>query len=123
MEAPPTFGEIDQNSFRLDLDDLGGKIVVLDWERQTHQSSPVSWQNHHLEEQKLMNGRLSVILHQESKDTKMDPDLHHRMMQLSGNALVQPLQKISDDPVLADIQDIPRICSTIQDDWHSQELQ
>lgn len=113
--------EIDDWSYRLDLDDLGGEILLLDWGRQTYRTSPVSWPNHQLKENMLMYGRVSVILHQESKSTKSDPALFHRMTRLDRNPLVQPLKEISDDPILTDIQDIPFICKSIQDDWNSRQ--
>jgi ATP-dependent Clp protease ATP-binding subunit ClpA len=33
--------------------------------------------------------------------------------------LIKPLTAESADPILTYIQDIPRICRMIQDDWHS----
>jgi hypothetical protein len=113
--------EIDDSSYRLDLDDLGGEIVLLDWGRPSYRTSPVSWPNHQIRENMLMNGRVSVILYQESKVTRKDPTLFHRMTRLDGNPLIQPLKKTVDDPILQDIQDIPLICKSIQDDWNSQQ--
>mmetsp|Transcript_12587 Transcript_12587/g.29481 ORF Transcript_12587/g.29481 Transcript_12587/m.29481 type:complete len:1616 (+) Transcript_12587:106-4953(+) len=112
--------ELDNESTRLDLDDLGGEVIVLDWGCRKYRSSPVSLPNRHLEEYHLMNGKITAILHQESKSTKIDSELYHRMTKLSGNPLIQPLKSLTDDPVLADIQDIPRVCKRIQDDWHSR---
>eukprot|EP00536_Pseudo-nitzschia_multiseries_P000329 jgi/Psemu1/233447/estExt_Genewise1.C_40265 len=112
--------EFDNESTRLDLDDLGGEIIVLDWGHRKYLTSPVSLPNRHLKEYHLMNGKITVILHQESKSTKIDSELYHRMTKLSGNPLIQPLQPSTDDPVLTDIQDIPRVCKNIQDDWHSR---
>lgn len=110
--------EVDKESTRLDLDDLGGEIIVLDWGRDRYQTAPVSLPNQHLEEYQLMNGKITAVLYQESKSTKMD--LLNRMTRLSSNALIQPLPKSPEDPVLADIQDIPNACKNIQDDWHSR---
>jgi hypothetical protein len=112
------YREVDSESTRLDLDDLGGEILVLDWGRQRYQTAPVSFPNQYLEEYQLMNGKITAVLYQESKSTKME--LFHRMTRLSGNPLIQPLQKSTDDPVLADIRDIPKVCKDIQDDWHSR---
>eukprot|EP00531_Pseudo-nitzschia_arenysensis_P016726 CAMPEP_0116156094 /NCGR_PEP_ID=MMETSP0329-20121206/22651_1 /TAXON_ID=697910 /ORGANISM="Pseudo-nitzschia arenysensis, Strain B593" /LENGTH=1586 /DNA_ID=CAMNT_0003653159 /DNA_START=153 /DNA_END=4916 /DNA_ORIENTATION=- len=112
------YREVDNESTRLDLDDLGGEIVVLDWGRQRYQTAPVSLPNQHLEEHKLMNGKITAVLYQESKSTKRE--LLQRMTRLSDNPLIQPLQTSPDDPVLSDIQDIPSVCKNIQDDWHSR---
>jgi len=65
-----------------------------------------------------MNGKITAVLHQESKSTEME--LFHRMTRLSGNPLIRPLQKPTDEPVLTDIRDIPNVCKKIQDDWHSR---
>lgn len=113
--------DIDKECTRLDLDDLGGEIVVLDWGSHKRHISPVSLPNHHLQEFHLMNGKVSAILHQESKATKTDSELYHRMTKLSGNPLVKTLQLPTNDPVLTDIQDIPRVCKDIQDDWASRK--
>ena len=112
------YREVDDESTRLDLDDLGGEIVVLDWGRKRYQTAPVSFPNQHLEEYKLMNGKITAVLYQESKSTKME--LFQRMTRLSDNPLIKPLQKSPEDPVLADIRDIPNVCKNIQDDWHSR---
>ena len=112
--------EVDYESVRLDLDDLGGEICVLDWGRKKYQTSPVSIPNQHLAHFQLMNGKITAVLHQQSKSTKIDSELYHRMTKLSGNSLIQPLKKFSEDPVKTDIDDIPRVCKDIQDDWHSR---
>mmetsp|Transcript_18687 Transcript_18687/g.32920 ORF Transcript_18687/g.32920 Transcript_18687/m.32920 type:complete len:1597 (-) Transcript_18687:84-4874(-) len=111
--------DVDMAATRLDLDDLGGEIVVLDWGGEKYPTPPVSWPNRHLEEYKLMNGNVTAILHQESKSTKVNSQLYHRMTKLSDNPLIRPLQPSSEDPVLTDIQDIPRACKNIQNDWNS----
>lgn len=112
------YREVDDEVTRLDLDDLGGEIVVLDWGRKKYQTAPVSYPNQHLEEFKLMKGKITAVLYQESKSTKKE--LFNRMTRLSDNPLIQPLQKSPEDPVLADIRDIPYVCKVIQDDWQSR---
>ena len=112
--------EVDNESTRLDLDDLGGEIIVLDWGVKKYQTPPVSFPNSHLEQFHLMNGKITAILHQESKSTKIDSELFHRMTKLSGNSLIQPLKEFTTDPVKTDIEDIPSVCKNIQDDWHSR---
>lgn len=108
---------------RLDLDDLGGEIIVLDW---GNDEEPVSKPNRNLASYTLMNGKLQVVLHQESnlqsKATSLEKEIFHRMTQLSGNDLIRPLMdphKADTDLILQDIQDIPRICRDIQEGWHS----
>ena len=112
------YREVDDESTRLDLDDLGGEIVVLDWGRKRYQTAPVSYPNQHLEEFQLMKGKITAVLYQESKSTKKE--LFNRMTRLSDNPLIQPLQKSPEDPVLADIREIPYVCKVIQDDWQSR---
>ena len=99
---------------RLDLDELGGEIVLLDWGLQP---GPVSFPSRNLEEVRLMNGKLVAVMYQESKATATNPT--QRMMRLSDNPLIRPLQKSVDDPVLNDIKDIPSVCKNIQDEWYS----
>ncbi len=112
------YREVDNESTRLDLDDLGGEIVVLDWGRKRYQTAPVSSPNQHLEEFQLMNGKIAAVLYQESKSTKKG--IFERMTRLSDNPLIKPLQESPGDPVQSDIRDIPKACKNIQDDWHSR---
>mmetsp|Transcript_16497 Transcript_16497/g.26815 ORF Transcript_16497/g.26815 Transcript_16497/m.26815 type:complete len:154 (-) Transcript_16497:31-492(-) len=108
--------DVDMAATRLDLDDLGGEIVVLDWGGEKYPTPPVSWPNRHLEEYKLMNGNVTAILHQESKSTKVNSQLYHRMTKLSDNPLIRPLQPSSEDPVLT-VSDrtVPRLCNALED--------
>lgn len=108
---------------RLDLDDLGGEILVLDWGRG---NSPVSKPNLHLPCHDMMNGKLRMILHQESKTTTLDREIFHRMTQLSSNILIRPPKDsqgvgdaLASDLVLQDIEAIPNVCKNIQEGWHS----
>jgi hypothetical protein len=103
----------------LDLDDLGGEIIVLDWGGKTYKKRPVSLPNRHLMEYKLMNGAVTAILFQESKTSKQDPQIYHRMTRLTRNRFIKPLETTSGDLVWNDIKDIPRICQEIQDEWQS----
>lgn len=116
-----SLGDIDNDAFRLDLDDLGGEIMVLDWGHKTCDTPPVSRPNRNLVSYELMNGAVNVILYQESKTATQPPLLYHRMTQLSRNSLIKPLRPESKDLILTDIQDIPKICEAIQDDWHSKK--
>jgi hypothetical protein len=114
-------GDIDNDALRLDLDDLGGEIIVLDWGRKMFKTSPVSQPNRNLVEFSLMNGAVHAIMYQESQTMTQDPQLYHRMTRLSRNPLIKPLPPDCDDLILQDIQDIPKICEAIQDDWHSKK--
>jgi hypothetical protein len=112
-----------QKWVRLDLDDLGGEIIVLDWGKG---SSPVSKPNRHLPCHVTMNGKLRMILHQESKTTTLDREIFHRMTQLSENMLIRPPkdpkfqdEDMASDLILQDINDISSVCKNIQEGWHS----
>ena len=78
--------------------------------------------NRHLAHHRLMNGRVTAVLYQESKVSKMpDPEIYHRMIRLSRNMCIKPLPQNDDseDLVLQDIQDIACACANLQDDWHA----
>ena len=112
--------DYDLNDTRLDLDDLGGEVLLLDWDKRNRMSRVASKPNQHLPEYIFMTGTVKAILYQESKTTSLDPEIFHRMKNLSGNKMIKPLQiQENDDIVWADIQDIPKVCLDIQDDWHS----
>ena len=113
--------DIALDALRLDLDDLGGEILLLDWGKNKYESSPVSKPNAHLAQHDLMNGNLNAILYQESKSTPQDRQLYHRLTRLSRNRFIKPIPDESKDIILTDIQDIPRICQGIQDEWHSDK--
>lgn len=114
-------GDIDNDALRLDLDDLGGEIILIDWGHQERDTPPVSRPHRHLPSYQLMNGAVHIILYQESKTATQPPLLYHRMTRLSRNPLIKPLQQESQDLILTDIQDIPRVCDAIQEDWHSKK--
>jgi hypothetical protein len=114
-------GDIDNDALRLDLDDLGGEVVLLDWGRRKYMTPATSKPNEKLLVHELMNGSLDVILYQESKATTQDPQLYHRMTRLTRNRLIKPLRPDATDPVLADIRDIPKVCQSIQDEWKSDK--
>ncbi len=108
------------NAVRLDLDDLGGEICLLDWGFAEDAEPAISPPNRHLVVEKMMNNRVNVVLLQQSHK-KFKP-LSKRLTLLENNEFVKPLLGESADPVLADIQDIPRVCKQIQDDWHDVGL-
>jgi hypothetical protein len=64
-----------------------------------------------------MGGAVNVItLHQENAMNKSS-SLIKRLVTLENNEFIKPLLDDCDDPVLGDIQDIPKICHNIQEDW------
>ena len=104
---------------RLDLDHVGGEILLLDWSQQKNDCQPVSKPNRHLVTHELMNGSVFAILYQESQVSTQDLVLSHRLTTLSDNRFIKSLPEESKDLILTDLQDIPRFCQSIQDDWHS----
>mmetsp|Transcript_19463 Transcript_19463/g.42309 ORF Transcript_19463/g.42309 Transcript_19463/m.42309 type:complete len:1662 (-) Transcript_19463:341-5326(-) len=108
---------VDENSVRLDLDDLSGEIVLLDWGYGGDSEPAVSLPNRGLAVDKLMGGTVNVILLHLENAMNKSSKLHKRLVQLENNEFIKPLLDDCDDPVLADIKDIPRICSNIQEDW------
>mmetsp|Transcript_2574 Transcript_2574/g.2869 ORF Transcript_2574/g.2869 Transcript_2574/m.2869 type:complete len:411 (-) Transcript_2574:7-1239(-) len=113
--------DIDNDALRLDLDDLGGEVCLLDWGVRSHRSHAISPPNRRIAEcHKVMNGSAAVYLIKESQVTRKNDLLYHRMTRLTRNQFIKPLQEESDDLVLSDIEDIPRVCRTIQDDWHNR---
>lgn len=99
---------------RLDLDDLGGEICLLDW---GFSEPAISTPNRHLPVTKVMNGSVSVVLLHQNKMFK-ETNLHKRMILLENNEFIKPLLDNGADPVLSDIRDIPKICSRLQEEWH-----
>jgi hypothetical protein len=107
--------EYDEGTLRLDLDDLGGEVCLLDW-GDDHSAPIVSVPNRHLQQHSALRGGVTIVLHQESKSTPHGK-LYRRMTRLEGNEFVKALPDIAVDPILFDIQDIPRACMAIQQDW------
>lgn len=117
-------GDMDDDVLRLDLDDLSGEICLLDWGGLTKKCTmpSISEPNRELKPYSLMNGGIDVILCQENKATAIQySQLYHRMTCLTRNRFVKSLPPMTQDPVLADIMDIPMICSNIQDEWKADK--
>jgi hypothetical protein len=113
--------KMDEETERLDLDDLGGEICLVDWSQDG--GAVVSYPNRHLAVHELMGGSVHIVLlHQSKLSTVPDKHLGRRMTLLEGNELVKPLPEQPDDFVLSDIQDIPRICNEIQKDWEDVNM-
>ena len=103
------------NAVRLDLDDLGGEICLLDWGFGGDTKPSISPPNRNLAVENLMD--VNVVLLRQSKAFK-NTELSKRLTLLENNEFIKPLLNDCADPVLADIRDIPRVCAQIQDDWH-----
>ena len=115
-------GDVDDDALRLDLDDSGGEIALLDWNDAGANPHIVSRPHRQHSIHELMNGKLRLVLYQESKASSQDSQLYHRMTRLSRNRFVKPLRPESTkDQILSDIQDIPKICADIQDEFHASK--
>jgi|AntRauTorckE5430_2_1112549.scaffolds.fasta_scaffold01373_6 hypothetical protein len=112
-----SFLNVDSDVLRLDLDDVGGEICLIDWGVNQYKTPAVSLPNHHIIPQPVMNGQACLYLVQESANLQEPDLLYHRMTKLSKNLLITKLKDDSDDLILQDIHDIPRICKDIQNDW------
>jgi hypothetical protein len=66
---------------------------------------------------KLMNGKVSAVIYQESKGSIHDKVIYHRLTRLSNNPFIRQLEAEPDDLILKDISDIPHALQTIQDDF------
>ena len=113
---------VDKDDLRLDLDDLGGEIVILDWGSHAYANHPVSLPHKNLVKHNLMNNKMTAIILQESKMSTQYSDIYHRMVPLSRNNLIKPIPEECEDNILRDIEDIPRICQSIQSDWESRNV-
>ncbi len=114
---------LDENAFRLDLDDLGGEICLLDWGYGGDDEPAISPPNRILPVDKLLGGAVNVVLlHLEKNVMSKSSKLKKRLVHIEKNEFVKPLLNDCSDPVLADIQDIPRICANIQEDWQDVGL-
>jgi hypothetical protein len=114
------FTPVDEDAVRLDLDDLSGEICLVDWGYKD--SSPaVSPPNRSLDVEKLMGGAVSVVMLHQTNTTKKT-SFCERLVPLENNECIKPLLNDNNDPVRADIEDIPRVCSDIQQDWQDASL-
>lgn len=112
--------DVDNDDLRLDLDDLGGEICLLDWGERLFRNPAISPPNREVaQKHSLMNRKVNIYLVQEIQKAKKSDQLYHRMTRLTRNQFIKPLLAEPSDPVLRDIQDIPRICRQIQEDWRN----
>jgi hypothetical protein len=101
---------------RLDLDDLGGEICLIDWGGGGPSRVEVSAPNEHLPRHKMMNGAVTVVLYEESA-APSDALLVKRCVKLEDNEFVLPLPPTSADPVAVDLSEIPKVIKSMNDDW------
>lgn len=108
---------VETDVLRLDLDDLGGEICLIDWGSRKYKNPAVSPPNRSIKAASVMNNEAQLYLIQESMNLSQPEVLYHRMTKLTKNRLITPLKDDCEDPILQDIRDIPTICGAIQDDW------
>ena len=106
-------------AIRLDLDDLGGEIVLLDWGEGGKDNVEISAPLEHLRRHEMMNGKVTVIVHEESH-AQSDASLIKRCVKLEDNEFVLPLPPTSKDPVAVDLSEIPKVIKAMNDDWHNK---
>lgn len=118
LEAPTgsnsdVYHEDSGPAVRIDLDDLGGEIMLIDWGKDKLQLSPKEAQ---LRRSTLMDGAVTVV----SAHEEVNVGVHKftkRLVPLEDNPLMLPILDPCQDVVKRDIDDIPRILHAIQEDW------
>ena len=131
-----------KGSFRLDLDDLGGEIVLVTWgtgsdaeaaaldsgkprpmlqtsaflERRLYRASDTAYCEAISHVINTAHCRCDIISLQESKHKLRKPFIQ-RVLRLDGNDLVQPLLPLVKDPVGQDLADIPRVLKRLKADF------
>ena len=100
---------------RLDLDDVGGEICLIDWSG--NKNNPVSLPNRHIRPHSVMHNKVSLYLYQESQSLAQPQYLYQRMTRLTNNPLILPLKEDCSDPILQDLHDIPKVCKHLQSNW------
>lgn len=105
-------GHEDDGACRLDLDDLGGEVVLIDWgEGESSYSSDNAALQRHL----MMNGQVTLTIAEESGSKQ--GVFKKRLVRLHQNPLIKPLPDAEVDPVAQDVADIPQVLSDIQTTW------
>jgi len=107
--------QTDWSAQRLDLDDLGGEVALLDFGKTGEPS--VSMVNAALEPQSILGGLVSVTLCQET--FKAGTSMSRRLVPLQENPLVLPLPPLSEDRVGENIRMIPKTLRRIQQQWEA----
>ena len=114
-----SFLNVSNDVLRLDLDDVGGEICLLDWAGAQYSKSAISPCNRELKAHSIMQDQVNMYLLQESSTIEQPDSLHQRMTKLTRNPLITELKKDIQDPILQDIKDIPGACQAIQRDWRN----
>jgi hypothetical protein len=100
------------SAVRLDLDDLGGELCLLDWGGYDECVRPsAAAPSSSLKPERMLGGRVSLTLVQESL---MVHAFAKRLVPLEGNPLVLPLPESLARPVAADLRDIPRVLHALR---------
>ena len=120
-ERSATFGSerYEFETVRIDLDDLGGEVCLVDWSGRGGDDT-ISFPNRHWQQHVALQGKVRLVFHQQSKTS--DHDITKRFTLLEGNEFINPLPNDSDDLILDDIRDIPKICKDIQGSWSASSL-
>ena len=123
MKAPPgsnevLFNELNDPAMRLDLDDLGGEITLVDWGRDKLQLAP---REAYLPRDRVMEGTVTLVSAFEEVKVGVQK-FRDRLVPLEDNPLMLPIMDPCDDVVKRDIEDIPRVCKAIQDDWKEPNM-
>ena len=95
---------------------------LLDWGYGGDVEPAISPPNRSLAVDKLMGGAVNVVLSHLEADMSKSTILSRRLVRIENNEFIKPLLDDCADPVLVDIQDIPRICASIQKDWQDVGL-
>lgn len=111
----------DQVATRLDLDDLGGEIVLIDWVSADKSSTGSSTRSAAgLQRERVMGGAVELTLAQET--LAKFGSLKNRLVPLEDNELITPLPALVPDLVGADIRDIPKAVRRVQTEWQEAGL-
>ena len=110
-------GHEDDGACRLDLDDLGGEVVLIDWGSEGE--ATYSTDNFDLPQESVMNGMATLTIAEETPGKQ--GAFKKRLVRLHQNPLIKPLPACPKDPVAKDIADISQVLSDIQHDWDNQK--
>ena len=99
---------------RIDLDDLGGEVCLIDWGEGDASIVPEA---HELKRVMVMGGKASITLAQEQRQTR---SFDMRLVEVTGNELVLPLPGAVKDAVGADINDIPRALKVVSESMEGE---
>ena len=108
-------GHEDDGACRLDLDDLGGEMVLIDWGEGpvSHSAELATYPTH-----SMMSGKVTLTIIEESVGAKPSV-FKKRLVRLHQNPLIKPLPDAVDDPVAQDVADIPQVLNDIISTWDS----